>query len=181
MSRQLILPKLCVTILKGIKNRTYFETWDVVLLYEEFMREALKEAQKAYDLDEVPIGAVVVKDGEIIGRGHNLREKDQDPTLHAEIIAIANAARAAKSWRLTGCEIYVTIEPCPMCAGAMIQGRLDSLIFGAKDPKGGCAGSLYDLVRDQRFNHRLEVIDGVLEDECGQLMTDFFREKRKHR
>ncbi len=143
------------------------------------MREALKEAQKAYDLDEVPIGAVIVKDGEIIARGHNLREKEQNPILHAEMVAIYNAALKVKSWRLTGCEIYVTIEPCPMCAGAMIQGRLDRIIFGARDPKAGCAGSLYDLVQDQRFNHRLEVVEGILVDECRQIIKDFFRKKRE--
>ena len=154
---------------------------DVNPLYERFMREALKEAQKAYDMGEVPVGAVIVKDNEIIARGHNLRERDQNPILHAEIIAIHRAAQAVKSWRLTGCEIYVTIEPCPMCAGAMVQGRLDRLVFGAGDPKSGCAGSRYDLVRDQRFNHRLEVVEGVLEDECSQIIKKFFRMKREQR
>ena len=151
------------------------------MLHEKFMREALKEARKAYDLDEVPIGAVIVKDGEIIARGHNLREKKQNPILHAEIIAIDNAAKKVKSWRLTGCQIYVTIEPCPMCAGAMIQGRLDQVIFGARDPKAGCVGSLYNLVGDQRFNHRLEVTEGILEEECRQIIKDFFRKKREQR
>ncbi len=151
------------------------------MLYEKYMKEALKEAQKAYDLDEVPIGAVIVKGGEIIARGHNLREKDQSPLLHAEMIAINNAAKKVKSWRLTGCEIYVTIEPCPMCAGAMIQGRLDRVIFGARDPKAGCVGSLYNLVQDQRFNHRLEVVEGVLEDECRGIIRDFFRKKREQK
>ncbi|HZJ57999.1 MAG TPA: tRNA adenosine(34) deaminase TadA [Clostridia bacterium] len=146
-----------------------------------FMREALKEAQKAYDLGEVPVGAVIVRNNKIIARGHNLREKDQNPVLHAEIIAIQKAALEVKSWRLTGCEIYVTIEPCPMCAGAMVQGRLERLVFGAKDPKSGCAGSLYDLVRDQRFNHRLEVVEGILGNECAQIIKDFFRRKRDQR
>lgn len=148
-------------------------------MHERFMKEALKEAKKAYELDEVPIGAVIVKDGEIIARGHNQREMDHNPLYHAEMIAIHHAAQKVKSWRLTGCDIYVTIEPCPMCAGAMIQGRLDRLIFGARDPKAGCAGSLYDLVRDQRFNHRLHVEEGILEDRCSRIIRDFFRNKRK--
>lgn len=151
------------------------------ILYEGFMREALNEAKKACALGEVPIGAVIVKDNEIIARGHNLREKDQSPILHAEIIAIHRAALMLGSWRLTGCEIYVTIEPCPMCAGAMIQARLDRLIFGAKDPKSGCTGSLYNLVEDPRFNHRLELVSGILKDECSQIIRDFFQEKREGR
>jgi len=151
----------------------------VIYLREKFMREALKEAQKAYELDEVPIGAVIVKDGQIIARGHNLREREQNPILHAEIVAICRAAQKVKSWRLTGCEIYVTIEPCPMCAGALIQSRLDRVIFGARDPKAGCTGSLYNLVQDSRFNHRLEVVEGVLEEDCRQIIKDFFRMKRQ--
>lgn len=151
------------------------------MLHEDFMRQAIYEAQKAYSQDEVPIGAVVVKDGLVIGRGYNLRESHQDPTLHAEIIAIREASKNLKSWRLTGCSLYVTIEPCAMCAGAMIQSRLENLIFGAWDPKGGCVGSLYDLVTDNRFNHRVEVIQGILEDECRALMQNFFRQKRLRR
>ncbi|MFU0799524.1 MAG: tRNA adenosine(34) deaminase TadA [Xylanivirga thermophila] len=151
------------------------------MLHEDFMRQAIYEAQKAYSRDEVPIGAVVVKDGLVIGRGYNLRESHQDPTLHAEIIAIREASKNLKSWRLTGCSLYVTIEPCAMCAGAMIQSRLENLIFGAWDPKGGCVGSLYDLVTDNRFNHRVEVIQGILEDECRELMQKFFRQKRLRR
>jgi tRNA(adenine34) deaminase len=151
------------------------------VLHEDFMRQAIYEAQKAYSRDEVPIGAVVVKDGLVIGRGYNLRESHQDPTLHAEIIAIREASKNLKSWRLTGCSLYVTIEPCAMCAGAMIQSRLENLIFGAWDPKGGCVGSLYDLVTDNRFNHRVEVIQGILEDECRELMQKFFRQKRLRR
>ncbi|WP_129722906.1 tRNA adenosine(34) deaminase TadA [Xylanivirga thermophila] len=151
------------------------------MLHEDFMRQAIYEAQKAYSRDEVPIGAVVVKDGLVIGRGYNLRESHQDPTLHAEIIAIREASKNLKSWRLTGCSLYVTIEPCAMCAGAMIQSRLENLIFGAWDPKGGCVGSLYDLVTDNRFNHRVEVIQGILEDECRELMQNFFRQKRLRR
>lgn len=142
------------------------------------MSEALIEANRAYDMGEVPIGAVVVRDGNIIGRGHNLRETHKDPTLHAEIIAIQMAATFLGGWRLTGCDIYVTIEPCPMCAGAMIQGRLERLIFGASDIKSGCAGSLYNLPEDKRFNHRLEVISGIMEEECRTIMQEFFRARR---
>ncbi|HCS73248.1 MAG TPA: tRNA-specific adenosine deaminase [Clostridiales bacterium] len=142
------------------------------------MQEALVEAQKAYVFDEVPIGAVVVKDGKIIGRGHNLRERVKDPTLHAEIIAIKQAAKALGSWRLSDCDLYVTIEPCPMCAGAVLQARIRQLIFGARDPKAGCAGSLYNLLQDPRFNHQTEVVEGVLEEDCSQIMKDYFRQKR---
>jgi tRNA(adenine34) deaminase len=147
-------------------------------VYSYFMKEALEEAKKAYELDEVPIGAVVVKDGKIIGRGHNLREREQDPTLHAEIIAIRQAAAELGSWRLTDCELYVTIEPCPMCAGAILQSRIPRVIYGARDPKAGCAGSLYNLLEDSRFNHRAEVVEGVLEEECAEIIRGYFRQKR---
>lgn len=147
-------------------------------MFHIYMEQALLEARKAYELDEVPIGAVVVKDGEIIGRGHNLRETCKDPTLHAEMVAIRQAAEILGGWRLTGCELYVTVEPCPMCAGAMIQARIDRLIFGAGDPKAGCAGTLYNLLQDSRFNHQVEIVKGILEEECRQIMKDFFRQKR---
>jgi tRNA(adenine34) deaminase len=142
------------------------------------MKEALIEAQKALEKDEVPIGAVVVKDGIIIGRGHNLRETEKDPTLHAELVAIRDAAKALAGWRLSGCEIYVTIEPCPMCAGAILQARLDRLVFGARDPKAGCTGSIYNLLIDNRFNHRTQVSEGVLKDQCSKIIKDYFRSKR---
>jgi tRNA(adenine34) deaminase len=147
-------------------------------LDSDFMREALAEAQKAYQLDEVPIGAVVVKNGEVIGRGHNLRESKKDPTLHAEIIAIRQAAAVLGGWRLTDCDLYVTIEPCPMCAGAILQARIRRLIFGARDPKAGCAGSLYNLLEDTRFNHRTEVTEGILKDSCSLIIKEYFRQKR---
>lgn len=143
-----------------------------------YMEQALAEAQKAYELDEVPIGAVIVKDGVIIGRGHNLREREKDPTLHAEMIAIRQASASLGGWRLMDCDLYVTIEPCPMCAGAILQARIRRVIFGARDPKAGCAGSLYNLLEDSRFNHRVEVIEGVMEDRCSQMMKDYFRQKR---
>ncbi|WP_204488484.1 tRNA adenosine(34) deaminase TadA [Caldicoprobacter guelmensis] len=142
------------------------------------MQQALLEAQKAFCLGEVPIGAVIVKEGEIIARGHNLRETEKDPTLHAEMVAIREAARYLGGWRLTGCELYVTIEPCPMCAGAIIQARIQRVVFGALDPKAGCAGSLYNLLQDPRFNHRVEVVGGVMEEECRRIMQEFFRGKR---
>ncbi|NLX69343.1 MAG: nucleoside deaminase [Clostridiales bacterium] len=142
------------------------------------MEQALEEAQKAYDMGEVPIGAVIVKDGIIIARGHNLRETYKDPTLHAEMVAIREAAEKLGGWRLSGCELYVTLEPCPMCAGAIIQSRIERVIFGAMDPKGGCAGSLYNLLADSRFNHRAEVVSGVMEEECRRIIQIFFKAKR---
>ena len=144
-----------------------------------FMREALKEAQKAYDKEEVPIGAVVVLNGEIIGRGHNLREKEQDATLHAEIKAIRQANQVLGSWRLEDCELFVTLEPCPMCSGAMILSRLKKVIFGAFDPKAGTAGTFMNLLQDERFNHQVEVEHGVLEEECQQILKDFFKGLRE--
>ncbi|UXY41299.1 MULTISPECIES: tRNA adenosine(34) deaminase TadA [Granulicatella] len=151
---------------------------------EFFMREALKEAQKAYDQEEVPIGAVVVLNGEIIGRGHNLREKEQDATLHAEIKAIRQANQHLGSWRLEDCELFVTLEPCPMCSGAMILARMKKVVFGAFDPKAGTAGTFMNLLQDSRFNHQVEVEQGVLEEECQEILRSFFkglRERNKKR
>ncbi len=145
---------------------------------EEFMREALKEAWKAAKKGEVPVGAVVVKDGEIIARGHNLRERLGDPTAHAEILALREAAFRVGGWRLNGCTLYVTMEPCPMCAGAAIQGRLDRVVYGAADPKAGAAGSCVDLLSLGCFNHRLEVTGGVLADRCAYVLQEFFRRLR---
>ena len=146
---------------------------------EFFMREALKEAQKAYDQAEVPIGAVVVLNGEIIGRGHNLREKEQDATLHAEIKAIRQANQHLGSWRLEDCELFVTLEPCPMCSGAMILARLKKVTFGAFDPKAGTAGAFMNLLQDERFNHQVEVEQGILEDECKEILQIFFKDLRE--
>ena len=151
---------------------------------EFFMREALKEAQKAYDQAEVPIGAVVVLNGEIIGRGHNLREKEQDATLHAEIKAIRQANQHLGSWRLEDCELFVTLEPCPMCSGAMILARLKKVTFGAFDSKAGTVGTFMNLLQDERFNHQVEVEQGILEDECKEILQTFFkglRERNKQR
>lgn len=147
---------------------------------EDYMRLALVEAKKALALEEVPIGAVVVCAGEVVGKGYNLKEKDNDPTAHAEIIALRDAAKNLSSWRLDGCQLYVTIEPCPMCAGAIIQARIERLIYGADDPKAGAIGSLYNLVEDERLNHQVaEVKGGVLAEECRNLMKSFFSKLRK--
>jgi tRNA(adenine34) deaminase len=143
-----------------------------------FMREALAEARQAALLGEVPIGAVVVSAGRIIGRGHNLRETGGDPTAHAEILALREAASRQRHWRLTGATLYVTLEPCPMCAGALVQARIDRLVFGAFDPKAGAAGSLMNIPRDTRLNHQVEVTTGVMAEECGKILKEFFKERR---
>jgi tRNA(adenine34) deaminase len=149
--------------------------------YEKWMQVAIEEAEKARKIGEVPIGAVVVRNGEIIGRGHNLRETAKDPTLHAEMIAIRQAAERLGGWRLIGCSLYVTLEPCPMCAGAIVQSRIEKVVYGAADPKAGCAGTLMNLLEDERFNHQAEVIPGVMAEQCGSLLTQFFRELRERR
>jgi len=146
-----------------------------------FMREALAEAAKAEHLAEVPIGAVIVKDGAVIGRGHNRRETNQDPTAHAEMIAIHQAAEALGSWRLIDCTLYVTLEPCVMCMGAIILARIPSLVFGCRDPRAGAAGSIYNFALDERFNHRVEVREAVLEEECSSRLSDFFRRLREQK
>jgi tRNA(adenine34) deaminase len=146
---------------------------------EKFMREALLEARKAFELGEIPIGAVIVKDGEIIARGHNLRETSKDPTAHAEILAIRRAAEVLGGWRLTDCDLYVTIEPCAMCAGAIVMARIRKLIIGSMDSKGGAAGSLYNIVDDKRLNHRVEVEYDVLRNECSGIIKEFFKKLRK--
>lgn len=144
-----------------------------------YMREALAEAEKAYALGEVPIGAVVVLDGEVIGRGHNLREFLKDSTAHAEVLALREAASRMGDWRLNGTVVYSTIEPCPMCAGAMVQFRVKTLVYGAADPKAGAVDSVIDVVRQPRFNHQVEVVAGVLEEECRSIIRRFFRELRE--
>jgi tRNA(adenine34) deaminase len=148
-------------------------------LYEPAMRLALAEAAVAVASDDVPIGAVVLgPDGMVLGRGRNTREADGDPTGHAEIVAIRAAAEAVGEWRLGGCTLVVTLEPCTMCAGAIVLSRLDRLVFGAFDDKAGAAGSLWDVVRDRRLNHRPEVVSGVLAEECGALLVKFFDSHR---
>jgi tRNA(adenine34) deaminase len=150
-----------------------------VTSYDEAMRAALGEARQALDSADVPIGAVVLgPTGEVIGRGHNVRERDGDPTAHAELVAVRAAAASVGEWRLTGCTLVVTLEPCTMCAGAVVLSRLDRLVFGAYDAKAGAVGSLWDVVRDRRLNHRPEVVGGVLQDECRSLLDDFFAHQR---
>lgn len=151
---------------------------------QAFMREALAEAAVAETLAEVPIGAVVVKAGQVIGRGHNLRETEQDPTAHAEMIAIRQAAEKLGSWRLLDCTLYVTLEPCVMCMGGIILARIPQLVFGCRDPRVGAAGSIYNFSTDERFNHQVEVREGVLQQECSDQLSNFFRvlrERKKNR
>ena len=147
-------------------------------LDEEMMALALDEARRASSWGDVPIGAVVSRDGEVLARAGNAREHDSDPTAHAEILALRAAAARVSTWHLEGCTLYVTLEPCAMCAGALVLARVDRLVFGAKDDKAGFAGSLGDLVRDPRLNHTVEVESGVLAEECGALLRAFFRERR---
>jgi len=142
------------------------------------MRSALKLAEQAYENDEVPVGAVIVRDNRIIGRGFNQRQLLRDPTAHAELIAITAAAQAVNDWRLTDCTLYVTLEPCVMCAGAIVLSRLDRVIYGAADPKAGAVETLYALLSDARLNHQPDVLGGVLADECSRLLVDFFRKQR---
>lgn len=147
--------------------------------HRQFMQAALAEARLAYEKGEVPIGAVVVREGRIIGRGHNLRETNADPTAHAEVLALRVAAREQGHWRLEDSTLYVTLEPCIMCSGAIVLARVERLVYGARDPKAGAVDSLYRLVEDPRLNHRVEVIGGILEEECASLLKEFFRELRR--
>jgi len=143
-----------------------------------FMREALSEAHKAMALAEVPVGAVLVAEGRVIGRGYNRRQTDADPTAHAEILALRAGALSRRHWRLHGTTLYVTLEPCPMCAGALVNARVDRLVYGAADPKAGAAGSVLELTDNSRLNHRLAVTGGVLAAEAAELLQVFFRERR---
>jgi len=147
----------------------------------KYMKMALAEARKAYQRAEVPIGAVVICNDQVVGRGFNLREQTQDPTSHAEMIALREAAKNEASWRLEDCQLYVTLEPCPMCAGAILQSRIKRLVYGASDPKAGAVNSLYQLLNDERFNHQVEVEAGVMEQEAAQLLKDFFRDLRERK
>jgi tRNA(adenine34) deaminase len=145
---------------------------------QRFMRLALEEASHATTVGEVPIAAILVHNGDVLASAHNLRESLQDPTAHAEMIVIRKAAEQLRSWRLTDTTLYVTLEPCPMCAGALVQSRIVRLVFGAWDPKAGACGSLFDIPADRRLNHRVEVVGGVLEEESQTLLREFFRPKR---
>jgi len=149
-----------------------------VALDDRMMRIALEEARTAAAGGDVPVGAVVARGDEVVARAGNARERDRDPTAHAEILALRRASAALGSWHLEGCTIYVTLEPCAMCAGALVLSRVDRLVFGAPDPKAGFVGSLGDLVRDERLNHAVDVTAGVLAEECGEVLRAFFRERR---
>ncbi|MFC0470344.1 tRNA adenosine(34) deaminase TadA [Halalkalibacter kiskunsagensis] len=146
---------------------------------EKWMELALLEASKAEAIGEVPIGAIIVKDGDVIAAAHNRREIDQQALAHAELKVIQEACTKLNNWRLSGCTLYVTLEPCPMCAGAIVQSRIDKVVYGATDPKAGCAGTLMNLLEESRFNHQAEVVSGCLEETCGSILTTFFRELRK--
>ena len=150
-------------------------------LDEKYMRLALEEARAAASEGEVPIGAVVACGGEVVARAHNRRETDRDPSAHAEFLAMLGASRKLDRWRLTGCTVYVTLEPCLMCAGLMVNARVDRCVYGAGDPKGGALGTLFDLSHDERLNHAFDVTPHVLEDECADVLRSFFRERRRRR
>lgn len=143
-----------------------------------FMAEALKEAEKAAEMGEVPIGAVIVRDGEIIAKGHNMTESTKDPTAHAEMLAIRQASQKLGGWRLIGCSMYVTAEPCSMCAGAIVWSRIEKLFIGTMDPKAGACGSVFNIPQEKKLNHFVEIETGVMEEECAQIMKDFFRKLR---
>lgn len=148
---------------------------------EDYMRLAINEAKKARDINEVPIGAIIVHNGAVIAAAHNLRETEQSAVAHAELLAIEQACEALGSWRLEDAELYVTLEPCPMCSGAIILSRIKKVYYGATDPKAGCAGTLMNLLQDDRLNHQSEVISSLLKEECSQLLSDFFQEIRKRK
>ncbi len=145
---------------------------------EIFMKKAIQEAKKAYNKLEVPVGCIIVKNGEIIAKAHNLKETKKDTTKHAEIIAIQKASKKLDSWRLIDCEMYVTLEPCPMCAGAIINSRIKKIYIGAKDEKTGAVGSVLNLLEDYTFNHKVQIENGILENECQKILKDFFKELR---
>ena len=145
----------------------------------KYMKEAIRQAKKAYAIGEVPIGCVIVRDGKIISRGYNRRTIDKNTLAHAELAAIKKASKKLDDWRLEGCMMYVTLEPCQMCAGALVQSRIDRVVVGCMNPKAGCAGSILNLLQMPEFNHQVELETGVLEEECSQMMKDFFRELRE--
>lgn len=147
----------------------------------KYMKEALKEAKKAYDKEEIPVGAIIVKDNKIIARAHNIKELKKDTTKHAEIIAIQKASKKLETWRLEGCTMYVTLEPCVMCTGAIIQARLDKLVIGAMDEKTGACGSVLNILKDYKFNHIVEVEKGIMEGECREILQQFFKMLRKRK
>lgn len=145
---------------------------------ERFMKEAIKQAKKAYALEEAPIGCVIVYEGKIIARGYNRRNTDKNTLAHAELLAIKKASRKLGDWRLEGCTMYITLEPCQMCAGAIVQARISRVVVGSMNPKAGCAGSVLNLLQMAEFNHQVELVTGVLKEECSTMLSDFFRELR---
>lgn len=147
-------------------------------IHEKYMKEAIKQARKAYALDEVPIGCVIVYEDNIIARGYNRRNTDKNTTSHAEMTAIKKASKKLGDWRLEGCTMYITLEPCQMCAGAIVQSRMTKVVLGSMNPKAGCAGSVLNILQMDQFNHWVEVINGVLVEECSKMLSDFFRELR---
>lgn len=166
---------MCGSFYYAVSNRGLY------MMNNKYMKEAIKEAKKAELKDEVPIGCVIVKDDKIIARGHNLRESKQQSIAHAEIMTIQKACKKLGTWRLEDCDLYVTLEPCPMCSGAILQSRMKTVIYGASDKKGGCLGSCMNMYEVQGFNHYPSVVEGVLKEECGALLTDFFRKKREYK
>lgn len=164
---------LAERIARSLRDSNFMQPHDL------FMRRALTEARAARDEEEVPVGAIIVRDGKVIASAHNQRETLHDPTAHAEMIAITQAAQALEDWRLEECTLYVTLEPCIMCSGAILQARIPTVIYGASDPKGGGVASLYKLLSDNRLNHRCEIVPGVLAAECGEILTLFFQAQRR--
>ncbi len=162
-----------------IKDSSYNEDIGLIKMHEKFMRAAIREAKKACSIGDVPIGCVIVKEGHIIARGYNRRTADSNTISHAEITAIKKACKKTGDWRLEECELYVTLEPCPMCAGAIIQARIPKIYIGAMNPKAGCAGSVTDLFETAGFNHHVEKRIGICQEECSNLLKEFFRELRK--
>lgn len=150
-------------------------------IHNKYMKEALKEAKKAYDKEEIPVGAVIVKDNKIIARAHNVKELKKDTTKHAEIIAIQKASKKLDAWRLEGCTLYVTLEPCAMCAGAMIQSRVEKVVIGTMDEKTGACGSVLNLLEDYTFNHKVKIEKGIMEKECREILQQFFKNLRGKR
>ena len=148
---------------------------------ERFMKEAIRQARKAWKLDEVPIGCVIEKDGKIIARGYNRRNTDKNTLAHAELLAIRKASKVVGDWRLEECTMYITLEPCQMCAGALVQSRIDEVVIGSMNPKAGCAGSVLNLLEMDGFNHKVKVTRGILEEECSAMLSDFFRKLRQEK
>ena len=149
------------------------------MIQEKFMREAIRQAKKAEALMEVPIGCVIVRGDQIIARGYNRRNTDKNTLSHAELNAIRKASKKLGDWRLEGCTMYVTLEPCQMCAGALVQSRIDEVVIGSRNPKAGCAGSVINLLNMEQFNHQVKITEGVLEEECSRMLSDFFRRLRE--